>query len=302
MKSTMLLTTLALGLTLALPGHAAEAKKAYSPATTIKEFSYKKIPEGELKLSVNYPKDWKAADQRPAIVFFFGGGWKNGTIAQFESQADYLATRGLVAVRADYRVSSRQKVTPDQCVEDAKSAIRWVRAHAKELGVDANRIVGAGGSAGGHIAACAFMTEGLEAAGEDLKVSSKPNLLVLFNPALDLVKLGVKVTNADGKTVTEQISPNGLVKKGVPPVVMFFGTEDKMVEHAREFVAKSKAVGNHAELYTAAGSAHGFFNRSPWTEVTIKQADEFLIAQGYLKGKPTMVVPDGGKELKREGE
>src|SRR5437762_2199085 len=103
------------------------------PAT--KTFTYKQTPQAKLELVVHYPPGWQAGDQRGAIVFFFGGGWTNGNLRQFEPQSIYLAGRGMVAVRADYRVKSRHKVTPDQCVEDAKSAIRWVRQHAGELGV-----------------------------------------------------------------------------------------------------------------------------------------------------------------------
>ena len=119
-----------------------------------KSFIYKKTKQADLELVVHYPSGWKETDKRPAIVFFFGGGWTGGKIEQFEPQASHLASRGMVAVRADYRVKSRHGVTPKECVEDAKSAMRWVRQNAAQLGVDPDRIVAAGGSAGGHIAAC----------------------------------------------------------------------------------------------------------------------------------------------------
>ena len=135
-------------------------------------------------LIVHYPPGWKDSDKRPAIVFFFGGGWTSGKLEQFEPQASHLARRGMVAARADYRVKSRHGVTPKECVEDAKSAVRWMRANAAKLGVDPDRIVAAGGSAGGHIAACTAFSPGLDAEGEDANVSSKPNALVLFNPVL----------------------------------------------------------------------------------------------------------------------
>jgi acetyl esterase/lipase len=107
-----------------------------------------------------------------------------GRFEQFEPQASHLARRGMVAARADYRVKSRHGVTPKECVEDAKSAVRWMRAKASVLGVDPDRIVAAGGSAGGHLAACAAFAPGLEANEEDARISSKPNALVLFNPVL----------------------------------------------------------------------------------------------------------------------
>ncbi|HEV3028839.1 MAG TPA: alpha/beta hydrolase, partial [Planctomycetota bacterium] len=115
---------------------------------------YKKTEQGDLKISISFPEDWKASDRRPVIVFFFGGGWTQGTVQQFAPQAAYLAKRGMVAARADYRVKSRHQVTPDKCVEDAKSAVRWLRKNAATLGIDPEKVVAAGGSAGGHLAAC----------------------------------------------------------------------------------------------------------------------------------------------------
>src|SRR5689334_14234480 len=83
---------------------------------------YKKTEQADLSISISFPEDWKAGDKRPAIVFFFGGGWTQGSVQQFAPQSTYLAKRGMVAARADYRVKSRHQVTPDKCVEDAKSA------------------------------------------------------------------------------------------------------------------------------------------------------------------------------------
>jgi acetyl esterase/lipase len=244
-------------------------------------------------MHVHLPKGWQAADKRPAIVFFFGGGWRAGSVTQFEKQAEYLAERGLVAARADYRVLSRHKTTPDKCVEDAKSAVRWLRQHAAELGIDRERIVASGGSAGGHIAACAATIDGLEPAGEDISISSKPNLLILFNPALDLTTVGREVTNAAGENIARAISPCHFVKKETVPTIIFFGTSDRLIDGAQVWLKKAKETGSKAELFTAADQPHGFFNRAPWMEATLAQADEFLVAQGYLKGKPTVKVPEG---------
>jgi acetyl esterase/lipase len=89
---------------------------------------YKKTPEGELALHGFFPTDWKPTDKRPVVVFFFGGGWKNGSYTQFVPHAEYFASRGLVCATADYRVANQHHTTPDACIEDAKSAVRWLRA------------------------------------------------------------------------------------------------------------------------------------------------------------------------------
>jgi carboxylesterase type B len=109
-----------------------------------KSFTYKKTKQADLEIVVHYPPGWKETDKRPGIVFFFGGGWMGGTIRQFEPQATHLACRGMVSALADYRVKSRHGVTPKECVEDAKSAVRWLRQNAAKLGIDPDRIVAAG--------------------------------------------------------------------------------------------------------------------------------------------------------------
>ena len=118
-----------------------------------------------------------------AIVFFFGGGWNSGSPAQFEQQCRYLASRGMVAMTADYRVASRHAVKVVDCIKDAKSAVRWIRTNAARLGIDQNLIVAGGGSAGAHIAAAAATIRDFDEPGEDRSTSSVPNALVLFNPA-----------------------------------------------------------------------------------------------------------------------
>jgi acetyl esterase len=97
-----------------------------------KEHVYKKTLQGDLRLWVFTPKDHCSTDARPAVVFFFGGGWKKGSPAQFVKQCEYLASRGMVAITTDYRVLERHKTKADSCVKDGKSAIRWVRENAEK--------------------------------------------------------------------------------------------------------------------------------------------------------------------------
>ncbi len=274
--------------------------KVAGEAGKVIECVYKKTPQGELKMLIHFPADWKASDKRAGIVFFFGGGWRSGTPAQFEPQANYLASRGMVAARPEYRIQSKHNTTPDKAVEDGKSAIRWFRAHSAELGVDPQRIVGSGGSAGGHLAACAAMLEGFDAANEDAAISSKPNALVLFNPVVDMRGLGVKSGETRRKDLTARLSPILGMKKETPPTILFYGTSDKFCEQGRTFLARSKELGNRAELFVAEGLPHGFFNKTPWTEVTLKQADLFLVSLGYLTGEPTVAVPAGAPSLRQE--
>ena len=269
-----------------------------------KEVVYKTTPQGELKLHLFSPAgEVQTTALRPCVVFFFGGGWRSGSYTQFVPQAEYLASRGIVAASADYRIRNIHKTTPDKCVEDAKSAIRWVRAHAAELGIDPDKIVAAGGSAGGHLAACTALVTAFDAEGDDKSISAKPNALVLFNPALNIDTLFKERPAGDsGMTpeMAEAITPNRFIAKDTPPSIQFFGTADKLKDGADEFVAKARALGVRAEMWTAADMPHGFFNREPWIQVTAKKMDEFLASLGYLGGEPTIKLPEGAPELMKE--
>jgi acetyl esterase len=263
---------------------------------------YKTTPQGELYLHISYPADWKASDKRPAAVFFFGGGWKSGSYTQFSSLCDYLASRGMVAASADYRILSIHKTLPDKCVEDARSAVRWLRSHAAELGIDTGRIVAGGGSAGGHLAACTATVDTLDAADEDKSISAKPNALVLFNPALHIGTLFKERGGQDSRFTlaqAEAITPNNFLSATTPPAILFFGTADALKTGADAYMEKASALKLRAELWLAADQPHGFFNRSPWTEVTARKADEFLTSLGYLSGEPTVKLPAGAPELQR---
>ena len=146
---------------------------------------YKNTPQGKLFLHTYYPDNWKKTDKRPAVVFFFGGGWNGGSYTQFSRHADYLASRGMVAFAADYRIKSKHKTEPKACVSDGKSAVRWIRGNAAKLGVDPKKIIAGGGSAGGHVAATTATIKAFDESSDDLSISPKPQALLLFNPVID---------------------------------------------------------------------------------------------------------------------
>ena len=290
-----------------LPLHAQKAPKtkALIKLTPIEvpteDRVYKKTPQGELKLHFFKPKGGlQIAVQRPCVVFFFGGGWKSGSYLQFVPQAEYLASRGIIAACADYRISSIHKTTPDKAVEDAKSAIRWVRGHADEIGVDPTKIIAAGGSAGGHLAACTALVTAYDAESDDKNISAKPNALVLFNPAMNIATLFRERAAEDNPVkmdVAEAITPNNFVTKDTPPAILFFGTADQLKIGGDEFVQKARALGLRAEMWAAPEMPHGFFNKAPWMQVTARQMDVFLTSLNYLGGEPTIRLPEGAPSL-----
>jgi acetyl esterase len=272
--------------------------------------TYKSIGQTNLQLYVFTPKDQATTNSRPAMVCFFGGGWSKGSPQQFEQFCRHFASRGMVAITADYRVASRQGAKPVQCVADAKSAIRWVRKNAARLGIDPNRIVASGGSAGGHLAACAAVVPGLEEPGEDTAVSTVPNAAVLFNPVLVLAPLeGLALDSFSARLTVERLgaepqllSPVHHVRPGAPPIIVFHGRADTTVPFAtaEAFASKMKAAGNHCELVGFEGQGHGFFNYgrggNRYYEQTLKQADEFLVSLGYLSRQEAVQTTNGMKQ------
>ncbi|HUQ68489.1 MAG TPA: alpha/beta hydrolase fold domain-containing protein, partial [Planctomycetaceae bacterium] len=235
----------------------------------------------------------------PAVVFFFGGGWKNGSPTQFEQQCKYLASRGMVAITADYRVESRQGVKAVDCVRDAKSAVRRVRDHADELGIDPNKIVASGGSAGGHLAACTATLQEFDEESEDRNVSSVPNALVLFNPAVSFSrnasaepKQTPEEFAARAGVAPERISPAHHVRPDLPPTLILIGTNDFLIAGNREFTDKMKAAGNRCELDLYEDQSHGFFNYgrngNEYFLKTLTAMDKFLASLGYVQGPPTV--------------
>jgi len=254
---------------------------------------YKSVGGVELRLHVFSPADHRATNRKAAIVFFFGGGWTSGTVEQFVPQSRYLAGRGMVAIVADYRVFGRHKTEGFAAMADAKSAIRWVRSHAAQLGVDPNRIAGAGGSSGGHIALSAAVFDAFDEPGEDSRISSKPNALVLFNPAVELSRITAPVAKQRWGEKAVEASPLEHVHGGLPRTLILHGMADTTVPYTdvENFCAASKKAGNQCQLVGYEGAAHGFFNHgrggNKWYDETLQETDRYLTTIGYLPKTPS---------------
>lgn len=251
-------------------------------------FTYKTVGDVKMRLWVLTPEGHKPADKRPAIVFFFGGGWSGGSPEQFERHARYLASRGMVAAVADYRVKSRHKTDPRACVMDGCSAVRYLRTNAAKFGIDPNRIASGGGSAGGHVAAATGTVTAFTEPGEDTAVSHVPNALVLFNPVFDNGPEGYGHSRV--ADYWEKISPMHNIRQGIAPSVTFLGTNDKLipVTTAEQWKKKVEAVGGRADVHLYKDATHGFFNRDPYYAQTVIVMDKFLASLGWLEGEPTL--------------
>jgi acetyl esterase/lipase len=301
---------LVLGLLILVPEIHTRAQQNYPPVIDCDQMVlYKQASGSNLRLWIFNPPGHVSGVQSPAIVFFFGGGWRGGNPTQFVPHCEYLASRGMVAMVADYRVASRHQVLAKDCVEDAKSAVRWIRVNAVELGIDPNRIAAGGGSAGGHLAASTAILPGFEGNGRNLDTRSSPDAMALFNPGLILspkgfeeewsMKLQERLEGRMGVEL-EQISPYHHIRKDLPPAIIFHGTSDSTVRYrsVEMFTEKMKELGNHCVLIGYEDAGHGFFNHGRNGNAafisTMYYLDRFLVEQGWLIPPPEIRPYDSG--------
>lgn len=254
-----------------------------------KKIIFSKPAEGKpLKLDVFLPKKHQASEKRGCVILFFGGGWSSGDPSQFYGYSKYFASRGLVAISAQYRTMKSHKAKPRQCVEDGKEAIRYVRAHAEELGIDPDKIIVGGGSAGGHVAAATAMCPKIDALPES-EISCVANAVMLFNPVYDNGPEGYGYERVKG--YWKDISPMHNIRAGQPPVIVFFGESDThiSVKQINTFQQKMEEAGNDSQTHIFAKAEHGFFHISKggrkMFENVLKKADAFLVQNEFLTGE-----------------
>lgn len=286
--------TLTIMLSLIIGG--VEVEQLFGQAPVGKVYTYKKSGGKERQMEIYFPEghDPKAASV-PGVIMFHGGGWGGGNRKQFRNLCHYFASRGLVTATASYKLAEKkyqgEGSRKRDCIIDAKSAIRWFKENAEELGVDPSRIIGGGGSAGGHICMLATTNPGLNDPADNQNFDTSVVAYLLFNPAF---------ANADSKDA-EVYLPRHL-KSGFSPSIVFFGSEDeKWLKGWKPVYKKIKAKGiENMEYWFADGQGHGFFNNKPWSNLTLAASDRFLKKHGLIEGEPTLKPPASGKKLTKK--
>jgi pectinesterase len=231
----------------------------------------------------------------PGLVFIHGGAWMKGKKTMLRRQAAHMASLGFVAACIEYRLSGEAKFPA--ALQDAKAAVRWMRANALHYQIDARRIGAVGGSAGGHLAALLGTTQGMkefEGDGGNAGFPSDVRAVVAFNGVFNLTKMAGSDDSGRGteavlafmgssyESASERwkaASPVMQVGPKSAPFLLLHGTADNTVPYAQavEMLDRLKASGVAVELYTADDAKHGFFNSPPYYEPTLKKMEEFFI-------------------------
>ncbi|MHC4442507.1 MAG: alpha/beta hydrolase fold domain-containing protein [Planctomycetota bacterium] len=237
---------------------------------------------------------------RPALVSLHGGSWKGGGPSQFHFHSSYLTAKyGFFCMCVDYRLSGEAKFPA--ALQDAKCAIRWIRAHALELNIDPERIAIVGGSAGGHLSSMVATTAGVpqyEGDGGNPGFPSHVNLAILFNGEFDMWDLVKKEsllgpmkqfmggTHQEIPEKYDELSSVKRIHKDCPPTLLLHGTKDGCVSHQQSiaFAKRLKEVGVHAEVEIYKDKPHAWFNREPDRTICLKRMEKFLVEQFKLKG------------------
>lgn len=253
-----------------------------------KKVVYKTVGDRDLHLHVFSPDEEEAQpEQRPCLLLIHGGGWTGGEARRQYPIADHYAKLGVIAISLEYRLLGDKKGnTVFDCVKDGRSAVRYLRFHAEEFGIDPNRIAVSGASAGGHVALGTAVFENgpdMDEASDDLSVSCRPDLLIPMYPVID--------TSGDGygqKKIGErwqELSPVHHVKSELPPMLILHGTGDTVTPFAgaERFVEQSTTAGNDCELFAFEEGRHGWFifNLDHYREAQGRM-DAFLEKHGWI--------------------
>ena len=261
-------------------------------ATAQEVILYKQIDTTQLFIEAYSPPKTNVDVAYPALVFFHGGGWHGGDRNQFKPHAEYFSKRGLVSFLVDYRLIGKHGTTPVESLKDAKSAIRFIRMNASQFHIDTTKVIVAGGSAGGQLAAATGLCEAFNEDSDTMAISCKPNALALFNPVIDNSPGGYGYIRV-GK-IYKAFSPLHNIKKGAPPTIVFLGDKDKLVPvvTALYYQTAMERVGSRCDLEIYEGQGHAFFNYNffEYYKKTVTAMDQFLQSLGYLSEEPGITI------------
>jgi acetyl esterase/lipase len=261
--------------------------------TIFRDLAYVLDGHERQKLDLYLPRNGQSF---PLIINIHGGAFKMGSKEQ-GVPLDYL-TRGYAVASINYRLS-QQAVFPAQ-IEDCKAAVRWLRAHATEFGLDPKRFAAWGASAGGHLSAMLGTTGGTKEfeVGANLDQSSRVQAVVDYFGPTDFLQMDAhRLPNGQvhdaadspeselvggpirrNQEKTARANPITYVTRDDPPFLICHGEVDPLVPHHQSELLEAalKKAGVSVTFYTVKGAGHGQFRDPKVPELTRKFLAEHL--------------------------
>jgi pectinesterase len=258
-----------------------------------KNLVYASIGTRNLHLDAYLP-DTPARRPYAGVILVHGGGWRSGDRSQAVPMAQRLAAAGYVALAVEYRLSP-EALYP-AALHDLKSAVRWMRAHARELTLDTSRIAALGCSAGGHLAALLGTTNGdrrFEGTGEHPGYSSAVQAVVDIDGVLDFTHPAesgkdtgsakpsagaswIGATYRERPDLWREASPLQHVSRQTPPILFLNSSLDRFHAGRDEMIVKLQAYGIPSRVQTLPGTPHPFWFFQPWFDTTCTYVIRFL--------------------------
>lgn len=255
-------------------------------ATEVWDVVYRAVNGGTLSLDIYLPD---GAGPHPAVLLVHGGAWHTGDKRRLASLARFLAERGYTGFSIDYRLAPTYQFPAP--LEDLRCAVKWIRAHAADYGVDPDRIAALGTSAGAHLAALlGTAPEEVGACGDPAISSRVRAVIALFGPMDLLSAVGTPAERAvegflgasagDAPDLWREAPPITWASPADPPFLLIHGRDDRVVPY-EESVRMANALrraGVEVELLVIPGAGHGFINRpeTPAARMAVAAILDFL--------------------------
>ena len=245
--------------------------------------TYKSLGDLELSAHMFYPEGHTIDDEVAVLTFMHGGALRRGSPAQGYELADLFTPMGVAVVAFEYRLLGTNADTLDEPVADAKSSIRWLRTNADALGIDPDRIVMSGHSAGAFLALTAGVVPTFDEESESAEVSSMPNALIPWSSMVTRSDDPEQSMLPEGMLM-EDFSPASYVRLGLPPARFIHGDSDPVapIEAALEFEERYRGAGNSSSFHIIEGADH-FFRPPEHRQQVMTLIGEFLAELGYTE-------------------
>ncbi len=259
------------------------------PKKVVAEYNvvYAQTGQRSLHLDIFYPKR-KKPKGRSAVLLIHGGGWRSGHKEMEIPMAQQLAGKGFVAVTVEYR-SSLEAQFP-AAVYDLKAAVRWLRAHADEYGIDPTKIAAYGASAGAQLAAMLGTTAGMETFEGNLGNATQSSAVQAVLNIDGIVSFIHEEASAEGKMAGEWLggsrkeawdnwtaaSPLEYADANTPPFLFVNSSHPRFHAGRDDLIKILDKSGTYSEVHTLPGSPHSFWTVHPWFEETLDLSVAFL--------------------------